>query len=146
MGFPKDEAKLRDLGVYPVKNHFKVYDELNYKPIKSIYTKDEVNGVYIRDYELVELTKEEKEQVLKRKVEERFEQLRSIRKDLLSEYDVKISQLNRELRLASTDEEKSQINTKITLWDSYAKELCDITELEGAPWFGSDIPWPSKPE
>ena len=59
---------------------------------------------------------------------------------------MKISQLSRELRLANTEEEKSSINAQISLWDSYAKQLCDITDLEGAPWFGSDIPWPSKPE
>lgn len=77
--------------------------------------------------------------------EELFMQLRSIREVKLREYDNKISQLDRLIRMHPTQTYYQDIRSK---WDVYAVELCDITEQDSAPWDGglSQTPWPERPE
>lgn len=76
-----------------------------------------------------------------------FDTFRDLRQQKLSEYDHKISQLQRKIRQAATPEEKAKLEKQITLWDKYADMLCDLPEKDGAPWDGdmNKIPWPKMP-
>ena len=133
MGFPKDESVLKKSGVYPIEDHFEVYDELKYKPIKFIFTKNENREIYTRSYEFAELTEEEYEQVLQRKTEEAFVSLRNQRDKLLAETDYLL------MPDYPITEEKLQVIKE------YRQALRDLPSHEDAPWLGKAIPWPTKP-
>lgn len=77
-------------------------------------------------------------------VEELFAQLRSIREMKLREYDQKISQLDRLIRL---NPDYAAYQLERGEWDSYAVALCNLPAQEGAPWDGglSQTPWPARP-
>lgn len=79
--------------------------------------------------------------------EELFTMLRAVRDGKLGEYDRRMAQLNRNLRLA-TDLGKASVEKSIEEWDAYAQALCDIPSLAGAPWDGGGekTPWPVMPE
>lgn len=76
--------------------------------------------------------------------EELFAQLRSIREVKLREYDQKISQLDRLIRL---NPDYAAYNIERAEWDAYATALCNLPAQEGAPWDGGGVetPWPVKP-
>lgn len=73
-----------------------------------------------------------------------FAQLRSYREAKLCEYDVKISQLDRLIRM---NPDYAAYTIERSEWDAYAVELCNLPAQEGAPWDGggSQTPWPVKP-
>lgn len=77
--------------------------------------------------------------------EQLFAQLRSIREVKLREYDVKISQLDRLIRL---NPDYAAYQLERAEWDAYATALCNLPAQEGAPWDGgmSLTPWPVMPE
>lgn len=76
--------------------------------------------------------------------QELFASLRDERDNRLDEYDKKIAQLDRLIRLNPDDE--SYIAQRHE-WDEYAVALCDLPDEEGAPWDGGGklTPWPQKP-
>lgn len=76
--------------------------------------------------------------------EELFAQLRSYREVKLREYDEKISQLDRQIRL---NPDYAAYPIERAEWDAYAVALCNLPAQEGAPWDGggSETPWPQKP-
>lgn len=65
---------------------------------------------------------------------------------LRDDYDPKITQLSRQLRLATTDDERAAITSQIAAWDAWAAALCNLPEQPGAPWPAGDIPWPVMPQ
>lgn len=77
--------------------------------------------------------------------EELFTRLRARRDERLSEYDVKIAQLDRQIRL---NPEYAAYSLSRAAWDEYAVALCDLPAQSGAPWDGGGVqtPWPNKPE
>lgn len=76
--------------------------------------------------------------------EELFTWLRSFRAVKLREYDEKISQLDRQIRL---NPDYAAYPIERAEWDAYAVALCNLPAQEGAPWDGggSETPWPQKP-
>lgn len=88
----------------------------------------------------------------------RFERLRAKRDAKLTEYDTKITQIERQIRLllhndAYSEEVLHDLQVKQKEWDDYAQALCNIPQQPGAPWDGGDndkgpgiVPWPKKPE
>ena len=77
--------------------------------------------------------------------EQLFDQLRSYREVRLREYDQKIAQLDRLIRL---NPDYAAYTIERAEWDAYAVELCNLPAQDGAPWDGggSETPWPKKPE
>lgn len=77
-------------------------------------------------------------------VDELFAQLRSIREVKLREYDQKISQLDRLIRL---NPDYAAYTIERAEWDAYATALCNLPAQEGAPWDGGGVetPWPVEP-
>ena len=77
--------------------------------------------------------------------EELFERLRDERNIRLLKVDGQIAYLNRKIRRAVSDEERSEIEARIAALDAYAEALCDLPDLEGAPWDGGGAltPWPT---
>lgn len=75
---------------------------------------------------------------------ELFESLRKERNTRLEEYDRKIAQLDRRIRL-NPDVELYSYEREA--WDVYAVALCNMPDEEGAPWDGGgpETPWPTKP-
>lgn len=76
--------------------------------------------------------------------EQLFAQLRSFREVKLREYDEKISQLDRQIRL---NPDYAAYPIERAEWDAYAVALCNLPAQEGAPWDGggAETPWPQKP-
>lgn len=75
---------------------------------------------------------------------EKFTRLRDERNARLEEYDRKIAQLDRLVRLYPADAATVSL---LMNWDQYAQQLCALPEEEGAPWDGGgeNTPWPEKP-
>lgn len=77
--------------------------------------------------------------------DELFVILRKERDKRLVKYDEKIMQLDRLIRENPDD---LVLVAKRQEWDNYANELCNLPNLEDAPWDGGLelTPWPCKPE
>ena len=81
-------------------------------------------------------------------VDELFARLRAARDARLrNKYDTALAQLNRGIRLAENDAERTKLTAKIASWDAWAVELCNLPTLSGAPWDGGGdaTPWPPAP-
>lgn len=88
--------------------------------------------------------KQEEPEIPEPTSEQLFAQLRSIREVKLREYDEKISQLDRQIRL---NPDYAAYPIERAEWDAYAVALCNLPAQEGAPWDGGgdETPWPQKP-
>lgn len=75
------------------------------------------------------------------------DELRTKRRERLTEYDSAVAQLSRAIRLAD-DDEKAALEDNLRAWDEYGRALVAIMDLPGSPWDGggNETPWPEKPE
>ena len=147
-GYPNDLNVLRQLGIFPIDYNYPKYnaEEQALIPDGELVLETRIDGDwYVQDFKVVELNEEAKAEIQNRKKENAFSLLRAERNSKLEEYDKKISQFNRELRLADDDYKKADIVELIDAWDKYATQLCNLPEHEDAPWVGGTIPWPEMP-
>lgn len=84
--------------------------------------------------------------------EYRLGQLRFRRQEKLNMYDSVTAQLNRMYRLTDSEEKKAEIDALQLQWDSYAQQLCNLTDNPDSPWDGGQsvgepysVPWPEEP-